>query len=139
MPRIVLIEPQSPNLHIFSKFPSPRLGTVLLGTIMKERGWDVELFVEDFRALDFGVIGRADIVGISTITSTAPRAYAIAARVRDLGIPILFGGPHVTFLPDECLRHGDFVLRGEAEETLPAFLESWRTGGDLADDSGIVV
>ena len=104
MPKIVLIEPQSPNLHIFSKFPSPRLGTILLGTIMKKRGWDVELFVEDFRALDFGVIGSADIVGVSTITSTAPRAYAIADRVRAMGIPVLFGGPHVTFLPDEGLR-----------------------------------
>jgi radical SAM superfamily enzyme YgiQ (UPF0313 family) len=128
MPKIALIEPQSPNLHIFSKFPSPRLGTVLLGTIMKKRGWDVELFVEDFRALDFGVIGSADIVGISTITSTAPRAYAIADKVRGLGIPVLFGGPHVTFLSAEGLEHGDFVLRGEAEETLPVFLDAWRAG-----------
>ncbi len=137
MPKIVLIEPQSPNLHIFSKFPSPRLGTVLLGTIMKQRGWEVELFVEDFRTLDFGVIGSADIVGISTITSTAPRAYAIAERARALAIPVLLGGPHVTFLPDEGLRHGDFVLRGEAEETLPAFLDAWRAGTDLAAIPGL--
>ncbi len=137
MPKIALIEPRSPNLHIFSKFPSPRLGTVLLGTIMKQRGWDVELFVEDFRALDFGVIGSADIVGISTITSTAPRAYAIAGRVREMGIPVLFGGPHVTFLPGESLEHGDYVLRGEAEETLPAFLEAWRTEADLSEIPGL--
>jgi len=137
MPKIVLIEPQSPNLHIFSKFPSPRLGTILLGTIMKKRGWDAELFVEDFRALDFGVVGTADIVGISTITSTAPRAYAIAEKVRSMSIPVLFGGPHVTFLTDEGLEHGDFVLRGEAEETLPLFLETWRTGGDFAAVPGL--
>ncbi|MBN1938731.1 MAG: B12-binding domain-containing radical SAM protein [Candidatus Aminicenantes bacterium] len=137
MPKIVLIEPRSPNLHIFSKFPSPRLGTVLLGTIMKERGWDVELFVEDFRSLDFGIIGGADMVGISTITSTAPRAYAIAERIRPLGVPVLFGGPHVTFLSEEALGHGDFVLRGEAEETLPAFLEAWRAGADLTGIPGL--
>jgi len=137
MPKIVLIEPQSPNLHIFSKFPSPRLGTILLGTIMKKRGWDVELFVEDFRALDFGVIGSADIVGLSTITSTAPRAYAIADRARDLGLPVLLGGPHVTFLPGEALRHGDFVLRGEAEETLPLFLDAWRARADLSSIPGL--
>jgi radical SAM superfamily enzyme YgiQ (UPF0313 family) len=137
MPKIVLIEPRSPNLHIFSKFPSPRLGSVLLATIMRERGWEVDLFVEDFRALDFGLIGSADIVGLSTITSTAPRAYTIADRVRGLGLPVILGGPHVTFLPDEGLLHGDFVLRGEAEETLPAFLDAWRSGGSLAAIPGL--
>lgn len=137
MPKIALIEPHSPNLHIFSKFPSPRLGTILLGTIMAKLGWEVELFIEDFRELDFGVIGGADIVGISTITSTAPRAYAVADRVRSLGLPVLFGGPHVTFLPEEGLEHGDFVLRGEAEETLPLFLDAWLTGTDLADIPGL--
>ena len=137
MPKIVLIEPRSPNLHIFSKFPSPRLGSVLLATIMRERGWEVELFVEDFRALDFGLIGSADIVGLSTITSTAPRAYAIADRVRGLGLPVILGGPHVTFLPDEGLLHGEYILRGEAEETLPAFLDAWRSGANLAAIPGL--
>ena len=41
---------------------------------------------------------------------------AIAGRVREMGIPVLFGGPHVTFLPGESLEHGDYVLRGEAED-----------------------
>ena len=78
MPKIVFIEPKAPGLHIFSQFPLPRLGTLILGTMMKKRGWEVELFVEDFRKVDFDIIAAADLVGISTITSTAPRAYAIA-------------------------------------------------------------
>ena len=82
MPKIVFIEPQAPNLHIFSQFPLPRLGTLILGTMMKKRGWDVEVYVEDFRKIDFDVVASADLVGISTITSTAPRAYAIADRAR---------------------------------------------------------
>jgi len=40
MPEIVFIEPQAPNLHIFSQFPLPRLGVLILGTKMKQRGWD---------------------------------------------------------------------------------------------------
>ncbi len=49
VPKIVFIEPHAPNLHIFSQFPLPRLGTLILGTMMKGRGWDTEVFVEDFR------------------------------------------------------------------------------------------
>ncbi len=133
MPKIVFIEPKAPNLHIFSQFPLPRLGTLILGTMMKERGWEVELFVEDFRKVDFDVIGSADLVGISTITSTAPRAYAIADRVRAMGIPVLMGGPHVTYLTEEALEHADFVVRGEGEAALAAFIDAREKGAGYAE------
>jgi len=133
MPKIVFIEPQAPNLHIFSQFPLPRLGTLILGTMMKKRGWDVEVYVEDFRKIDFDVVASADLVGISTITSTAPRAYAIADRARAMGVPVLMGGPHVTYLTEEALEHADFVVRGEGEAALAAFIDARESGGDWAD------
>jgi radical SAM superfamily enzyme YgiQ (UPF0313 family) len=132
MPKLVFIEPKSPNLHIFSQFPLPRLGVFILGTIARQRGWDVEILLEQSRSLDFEALRVADLVGISTITPTAPRAYAIADRVRSLGVPVLLGGPHVTFLPDEGLEHADYVIRGEAEEALDAFLAAWTAGRDLS-------
>ena len=52
MPKIIFIEPEAPNLHIFSQFPLPRLGILLLGTMMARRGWEVEVFVEDLRRVD---------------------------------------------------------------------------------------
>ncbi len=88
MPKIVFIEPKAPNLHIFSQFPLPRLGTLILGTMMKERGWDGRGLRRGPPARStYDVIASADLVGISTITSTAPRAYAIADRVRAMGNP----------------------------------------------------
>ncbi len=128
MSKIVFIEPEAPNLHIFSRFPLPRLGTIILGTMMRNRGWDVEIFVEQLRKVDFEVIESADLVGISTITSTAPRAYAIADRIRKRGIPVVMGGPHVTFMAEEALEHADFVIRGEGEQTLMAFIDAWEKG-----------
>ncbi|MDW7759191.1 MAG: radical SAM protein [Acidobacteriota bacterium] len=133
MSKFIFIEPQAPDLHIFSQFPLPRLGTLILGTMMKRRGCEVEVFVEDFRRLDFEVIGSADLVGISTITSTAPRAYAIADRVRGLGIPVIMGGPHVTFLTEEALEHADFVIRGEGEAALATFMDARENGTPLAE------
>ena len=135
MRKIVFIEPQAPGLHIFSQFPLPRLGTLILGTMMKRRGFEVEVFVEDFRKLDFDVLASADLVGVSTITSTAPRAYAIADRARALGVPVIMGGPHVTYLTDEALEHADFVVRGEGEEALTAFVDAWESG--RGDYSGV--
>jgi radical SAM superfamily enzyme YgiQ (UPF0313 family) len=132
MPKIVFIEPQAPNLHIFSQFPLPRLGALILGTMMKARGWEVEVYVEDIRRIDWEAIARADLVGISTITSTAPRAYAIADRVRGMGIAVLMGGPHVTFLAEEALEHADYVIRGEGEKALAAFIDAWEGDGNFS-------
>jgi len=131
MSKIVFIEPEAPNLHIFSGFPLPRLGPLILGTIMKNRGWEVELFFEEVRRIDFKIIESADLVGISTITSTAPRAYAIADRIRKRGIPVIMGGPHVTFMAQEALDHADFVIRREGEQALAAFVEAWEKGKDF--------
>ncbi|MFZ2055248.1 MAG: radical SAM protein [Candidatus Aminicenantales bacterium] len=133
MSKIVFIEPKAPNLHIFSRFPLPRLGPIILGTMMKQRGWEVEIFVEEMREIDFEIVESADLVGISTITSTAPRAYAIADRVREKGVPVVMGGPHVTFLADEALEHSDFVIRGEGEQTLMPFIDAWEKGGGFSD------
>jgi radical SAM superfamily enzyme YgiQ (UPF0313 family) len=137
MPKIVFIEPRAPNLHVFSEFPLPRLGVLILGTMLKQRGWDVEVYVEDLRRIDFDVVAGSDLVGISTITSTAPRAYAIADKVRAMGIPILMGGPHVTFLADEALEHADFVFRGEGERPLMAFIDAWEGGRDFTAISNL--
>jgi radical SAM superfamily enzyme YgiQ (UPF0313 family) len=132
MRKIVFIEPKAPNLHIFSQFVIPRLGIYILGALMKRRGWDVEIIFEEAKALDFKRLIRADLVGLSTITSTAPRAYLIADRVREMGIPVILGGPHVTFLPDEALDHADFVIRGEGEEALMTFIDAWEAKTSFA-------
>jgi len=132
MRKIVFIEPKAPNLHIFSKFPLPRLGGLILGTMMKNRGWEVDVFVEEVRKIDFEATRSADLVAISTITSTAPRAYAIADKVRRLGLPVIMGGPHVTFLAEEAMEHADFVIRGEGEDTLMAFIDAWEKGEGFA-------
>lgn len=122
-PKAVFIEPRPPNPHIFSLYALPRLGSVLLATLLRNAGWDVSVFVEEVRDIDFNQVLQADLVGISTITSTAPRAYALAEKVRQSGIPVVLGGPHVTCLPEEALEHADMVVRGEGEVPLLALAQ----------------
>ncbi len=126
--KVVFVEPASTHLHVYSRLTIPRLGSVLLGTIMRDRGWDVKVYIEDIAPVDMGAILAADIVGISTITPTAPASYRLAATVRTAGIPVVLGGTHVSFLPDEGLDHADFVIRGEGEVAFPELADALEQG-----------
>ncbi len=63
------------------------------------------------------------LVGIGAMTRMVARAYKVADSLRDAGIKVVMGGPHVTEMPDEALgrdggkRHADAVALGEADET----------------------
>lgn len=126
--KVVFVEPESPDVHVFSRMMLPRLGTVLLGTVLKRHGYEVKSYVESIEALDIQDVLSADAVGISTITSTAPRAYEIARLVKETGIPVFMGGVHVTYLPNEALEHCDFVLRGEADDCILDFIRALEKG-----------
>jgi radical SAM superfamily enzyme YgiQ (UPF0313 family) len=130
--RITLIEPKNDHLHIFSKFVLPRLGSILLATILRDRGYAAEaLFMSRKEILARGV--EADLVGLSTITATAVSAYALADHFREKWIPVVFGGPHVTFVPEEALEHGDYCIMGEGETGLPLLIQALNTGGSLSE------
>ena len=116
--KIRLIEPQAPGLNVFDRARLPRLGLPLLGQLLVERGHDVRIYVETLAPVDWTDVAEADLVGFSSTTATTPAAYEMAGRVRDMAIPTVIGGSHVTFLPDEALQHCDFVVRKEGQVTL---------------------
>jgi radical SAM superfamily enzyme YgiQ (UPF0313 family) len=135
--KIYFIEVKSPGAHIFSRIPLPRLGTILLSTILKKKGYISKTFIEDVSEPDWNVLKEADIIGISSITSTAPRAFRLAKRFRSMGIPVIMGGPHSTFLPEESLEYADYVVRGEGEETVVELIEHLESGKSLRDIKGL--
>jgi len=70
----------------------------------------------------------ADLVGLTVITGTAPRAYELAARFRAAGKTVVLGGPHVTLLPEEAARHADAICVGYAEDSWPQLLRDFCQG-----------
>ena len=68
----------------------------------------------------------ADLVAITIETYTARRAYQIAQAYRARGVPVVAGGYHPTFLPDEALAWVDAVVLGDAEEVWPSVVEDAR-------------
>ena len=135
--KIVFIETKSSHLHIYSRIYLPRLGCILLGTILRERGYDVEVFIEENAPIDPTSIREADVIGISTLTPTASRSYQLARELRETGKTVILGGTHVTFEPDEALQFADYVVRGEAEETIVELLDALQTNGDLSGILGL--
>jgi len=123
-----LIEPGAPGYHVYSFARLPRLGLPMLGAILKRRGHEVVEFCEDIAPIDWRELAAADLVGISTTTSTALAAYRIARFCQERGIPTLLGGSHVTFMAEEALQYCDYVVRGEAEDTLEELMDALEAG-----------
>ncbi len=121
--KIAFIEAGSSGIQMLGRFTMSRVGSALLSTILRDRGYQVRAFIEDIAATDWDFVKDSDLVCISSLTNTAIRAYAIARKVKALGIPVIMGGVHPTFLPNEALEHADFVIRGEGERGLTRLLE----------------
>ena len=69
-----------------------------------------------------------DLVGITVMTATAPRAYELCRRFGEKGIPVVVGGFHPTFNVEEALEYADAVVVGPAGEAWPTLLEDAEAG-----------
>jgi radical SAM superfamily enzyme YgiQ (UPF0313 family) len=87
---------------------------------------DVELTLFDERVEDIPEKHETDLVAMTVETYTAKRAYQIASNFRHRGIPVIMGGYHPSFLPDESLNYADSVVIGDAESI-------W---GEIISDAG---
>ena len=116
--KIRLIEPAPAHIHMWSYTFFPRLGLPMIGAALKAAGHDVVIYCPQVHPVDWDDVLDADLVGISSTTSTAPAAYEMADRLRRCGTPTVIGGSHVTFMADEALEHVDYVARGEGGEAL---------------------
>jgi len=124
------IEPQGRPGRPFNAWISrwPLLGPITLASILEALGYDAAVYNENIsgplleNAAAMRDICSADVVGISIMTPTAARGYAIADRIRQRhpAARIVFGGVHATFCPEEALARGDVVVRGEGESVIEA-------------------
>jgi radical SAM superfamily enzyme YgiQ (UPF0313 family) len=69
-----------------------------------------------------------DLVGITCVTSSSPRAYELCSFWRARGAYVVLGGAHPTLLPNEALQHADTVIAGAAETSWPAFITDFLKG-----------
>ncbi len=91
------------------------------------------------RKLDWNRILTSDLIGITVNSAEVKESYLLADKIRSkTKIPIIMGGYHVTFLPEEALDHCDYVVRGEGEGTLAELADMLLYGdGEVEKIQGI--
>lgn len=87
---------------------------------------EVEILNEYNHPIDYEI--DADIIGITVMTSHAPRAYEITDELKKRGKFVVLGGIHPTVLPEEAGYHADSVVIGEAEGVWETLLQDFRDG-----------
>lgn len=90
---------------------------------------DVETVFYDERLEPIPTHEPADLVAMTVETYTARRAYQLASEFRAHGTPVVMGGYHPTFLPEEALEFADCVVRGDAEGVWEDVVEDFRRNG----------
>ena len=73
-----------------------------------------------------------DLVALTSYTAMAYEMYDLADRYRAAGIPVVIGGLHASFTPEETKAHADAVCIGEGEALWPRILADFRRGGKAA-------
>src|SRR4051794_38739495 len=121
--RIALISPKGPLYRhrggIFRKSLryQPLTLTTLAALVPAELDAQLTLFDEGIADVPERV--DVDLVGLTAITGTAPRAYELSRRFQQQGITTVLGGPHVTLVPHDAQPHADSVVVGYAEDSWP--------------------
>jgi len=121
MKRLLLIAPLSKSSLMGGSFffRMPCLGLLKVAALTPP-DWEVTIIDEKVEPLPPNL--EADLVGITTMTTTVERGYEIADLYRRRGTKVVMGGMHASSLPDEALQHCDSVVVGEAEVLWPQLL-----------------
>jgi radical SAM superfamily enzyme YgiQ (UPF0313 family) len=115
---------------IFGKRRSAREAPLTLTSLAALTGADpdIEYRLVDESVDDVPLDWPADLVGISVMTGTSLRAYALADHFRRRGIPVVLGGVHVSIIPQEARQWADSLVIGMADKVWPQLVADFRAG-----------
>ena len=110
--KVLLLQPAPPFPSFGDALP---IGLACIASFLRREGMDVRLI--DLGKQNLTADFVPDIIGIGASTPYFKRAVDCSRKVRSL-FPksrIIFGGPHVSAMPDDAFPYADCVIRGEGE------------------------
>jgi len=123
--RMKLIYPSWPKLERQTEFHLPPHGPVVFAAEVPDEV-DLTFLDENLEELDFEE--PLDLAALSVmLTCQLPRAFEIADKYRDQGVPVVFGGIAAMLHSDEVMQHADSVFLGEVEGRFDALLKDFRS------------
>lgn len=93
-----------------------RMEPLNLGVLAALTPRDIDVVLYDDRCEPIPYDEATDLVALTVETYTARRSYEIADEYRRRGVPVVMGGVHPTFVPEECAQHCDSLFVGDAED-----------------------
>jgi radical SAM superfamily enzyme YgiQ (UPF0313 family) len=125
---VKLISPRSPVQFVSKREKAINFSRLSLATVaaLFPRDSRIEIINDSIEEIDYNE--NVDLVGITSITATAPRAYEIADKFRKKGVTVIMGGMHVSALPEEARKHADAVVIGEAEGQIKPLVKDFKNG-----------
>ncbi len=123
MKRIAFIRP-----NMFPGRASDAMTPLVFGLLAAQTPEEIETLLWDERLEDIPLDANVDLVAITVETYTARRAYQLASHYRSRGVPVVLGGYHPTFAPEEAAVYCDAVVIGDGEELWPKIIEDAKNG-----------
>ncbi len=123
---LTLVYPSWPKLSRQTEFHLPPHGPVVFAAEVPP---EVALTFVDENREEVDVTRPTDLAAFSVmLTCQLPRAFELAARYRERGVPVLFGGIATMLHAEEVARHADSVFLGEVEGRFGAVLADLEAG-----------
>jgi radical SAM superfamily enzyme YgiQ (UPF0313 family) len=124
--KLLLVSPcRDENIRYARSLRIPQIALNIIASLTPSN-YEIKIVEEEIEEVNLDE--ECDIVGISTMTSNAPRAYRMASEFKKRGRTVVMGGVHPTVLPEEAIRHSDAVVIGEAEDTWSTLLNDFEHG-----------
>jgi len=131
--KVLFVDTPHKMWPLFSSGCLPPVGFAALAAYLEEQDHKVSIIDSTALKHTWNDLDRAiqrenpDVVGLTGITNFAHDSMNGAKLIKqiDPGIPVIVGGPHFSFLPEESLRvckYIDYVVIGEGEITLTELL-----------------
>jgi len=117
-------KPSFKNLYTYDAYiRTPSTGLLTIATIVKELVDDTLMYSESISKVNWQDVFSADIVFISIFTFNANRGYEIAQKIKSQSnAVVVLGGLHATLNYTEAVKHCDYVLLSEGDESVLDFV-----------------
>lgn len=109
-----------------AKCTAPPLGLITLAALLPET-WQIKLVNRNAEPLTDTDLDWADLVMTGGMLPQEADTLDLIALCRARGLPVAIGGPGATSSPDHYAG-ADFLVLGEAEGIIDAFVAAWESG-----------
>lgn len=109
-----------------AKYPAAPLGLITLAALLPKT-WDIRLIDKNTTELHDSDIEWSDLVFISGMLPQQVSILRLIDRVHSFGKKVVVGGPDPTSQP-KIYRSADYLVLGEAEDTIIPFLQDLEKG-----------